>query len=295
MTIDDRALNELIVESEDLQVDALRQTKAASDQLVEIRHEELRNGVDLDERRFYADRYNSNRRGVLRNGGLGLGAFAARGALATGFGAVLTGLMAGPAAAQDSNVDVMVLQTAAALENLAVATYGAALGLDFIKNGNKTVVAFAKTTMKQHGEHAQAFNAQSKQLKGKEQTGTDPKYQKVVTDALPTLTDPAKVVDLAMSLEQVATQTYNNNMTLMRNTDAKAVMASVMGVESQHLATLRAVAALLAANAPNLITVKATDGAVDLAKLPAAAGSVAFPNAFESTEKASPPEEGAVK
>ena len=295
MTIDDRALHELIVESEDLQVDALRTTKSATSDLVEIRHEAKRNGIDPEEQAFYTDRYNSNRRSVLRNGGLGLGAFAARGAIATGFGAAITALVAGPAAAQSDDIDIMVLQTAAALENLAVDTYGKALTLDFIKNGNATVKAFAMTTMKQHDDHAKAFNAMTKGLKGKEQTKTDDKYQKVVDDALPTLTDPAKVVDLATSLETVATQTYNNNIALMRDNDSKALMASVMGVESQHLATLRAVGALLAAGATDLITVKDTTGAVDLAKLPAAAGSVAFPEAFEPTDMASPPEEGAVK
>lgn len=295
MTIDERALGELIEESQDLQVDALRDTKAMTSQMAEIRQDEQSIGVDPDEQRFYTDRYNGERRRLLRNGGAGLGAFAARGALVTGFGAALTAIVAGPAAAQSDDVDVMVLQTAASLENLAVATYGAALGLDFIKNGNATVKAFAETTMKQHDEHATAFNGQSKALKGKEQKETNPKYQKVVDDALPTLTDPAKVVDLAMALEQVATQTYNNNIALMKSQDAKALMASVMGVESQHLATLRAVAALLAGGAADLITVEATDGAVDLAKLPAAAGSVAFPEAFEPVDKASPPEEGAVK
>jgi hypothetical protein len=65
----------------------------------------------------------------------------------------------------------------------------------------------------------------------------------------------------------------------------------VMGVECQHLATLRAVAALLA-SAPDLI--KIPIGA-DIAKLPAAAGSVAFPDAFEDVTMASPPQEGAVR
>ncbi|MGI8754980.1 MAG: ferritin-like domain-containing protein [Acidimicrobiales bacterium] len=295
MTIDDRALTELIEESEDLQVDALRTTQSATSDLVEIRHEALRNGIDPDERAFFNDRYNANRRQVLRNGGMGLGAFAARGALATGFGAALTAVVAGPAAAKADDVDVMVLQTAASLEILAVATYGAALGLDFIKNGNKTVKVFAMTTMKQHDAHDDAFNAAAKTLGGKAQKNPNPKYKKVVDDALPTLTDPAKVVALAMSLEKVATDTYNNDIALMRDNDAKKVMGSIMGVESQHLATLRAVAALLDAGAADLITVKDTDGAVDLAKLPAAAGSVAFPKAFEPTDMASPPEEGAVK
>ena len=45
-----------------------------------------------------------------------------------------------------------------------------------------------------------------------------------------------------------------------------------------------------AGGAPDLIAIP-----TDLAKLPAAAGSVAFPDAFGGVTMASPPEEGAVK
>ncbi len=69
----------------------------------------------------------------------------------------------------------------------------------------------------------------------------------------------------------------------------RILMASVMGVESQHLATLRAVGALLEGGAPQLIAIP-----TDVAALPAAAGSVAFPKAFEEPNMASPPEEGPV-
>ncbi len=68
-------------------------------------------------------------------------------------------------------------------------------------------------------------------------------------------------------------------------------MASVMGVECQHLAALRAVGALIEGGAPELIAIPL---GADVAKLPAAAGSVAFPEAFQGTTMASPPEEGAV-
>jgi rubrerythrin len=283
MAVDERRLRDLIVESEDLQVDALRDAKEGLRDIVEVRHERLRNGVDPEE----AARFDTERRKVLRNGGLGLGAWGARGLFAGGLGAALTGILSSPAAA-DTDTDIMILQTAGSLETLAVATYKAALGLPFIKDGNKTVVAFAETTMKQHGEHNDAFGAMAKKLGGKAQTEPNAKYAKVVADAK--LTDAAAVVELATALEQVATQTYNANLALLEDKETKALMASVMGVESQHLAVLRAVGALLAGGAPELIAVP-----TQLAKLPAAAGSVSFPEPFEGTEKASPPEEGAVK
>lgn len=283
MELDQARLHELITESEDLQADALRDVKPALVDLTEIGRERRGRPVDVDHVRHV----NGQRRTLLRNGGFGLGALASRGLLATGFGAAVTALVASPAIAQEQ-VDVQILNTASSLENLAVATYTAALKLDFIQ-ANATVKAFAETTMKQHADHGAAFNAQAKALGGKEQTAPNPKYLQAVTDATPGLTDAAKVVDLASTLEQVATQTYVNNMSLLEDTKAKEIMASVMGVEAQHLATLRAVGALLA-GAPELIKIP-----TDVPKLPAAAGSVAFPEPFEGTENASPPEEGAVK
>jgi hypothetical protein len=69
-------------------------------------------------------------------------------------------------------------------------------------------------------------------------------------------------------------------------------MVQVMGVEAQHLATLRAVRALLEGGAEELVAVP-----TDLAALPAAAGSVAFEGALEKApeELVAPPESGAVK
>ena len=67
-------------------------------------------------------------------------------------------------------------------------------------------------------------------------------------------------------------------------------MATVMGVETQHLAVLRAVKALLEGGGADLIKIP-----TDVAKLPAAAGSVAFDSPTYEPSMASPPEEGAVK
>ncbi|MEJ7583546.1 MAG: ferritin-like domain-containing protein [Acidimicrobiales bacterium] len=274
------------MESQDLQADALRGMKDDLGALTEIGRDRAGQPVDLDEVR----RVNNSRRLMLRNGGFGLGALAGRGLLATGFGAAIASLVSSPVAA-DEAVDIQILQTAGSLETLAIDTYKAALGLDFI-SGNPVLKTFAETTMMQHDEHRKAFNDQAEALGGKRQETPNAKYLKVVEDATPGLTDAGKVVSLAMALEQVATQTYVANMSLLENKEAKTRMASVMGVEAQHLATLRAVGALIEGGAPELI--KIPIGA-DVAKLPAAAGSVAFPEPFEGTEMASPPEEGAVK
>lgn len=285
LTIDDRRLNALVEESQDLQVDALRDIKATLPELEHIREERRRQEVNTDE----ITRYNANRRQVLRKLGLGSGALATRGLFAGGLGSFLAAMLSAPARA-DTPLDIQILQTASSLEVLAVGTYNTALGLPFIKGGNPVVVKFAQTTMGQHDEHRKAFQAQTKTLGGKEQTQPNPKFQQVVQQAAPKLKAPGDVVGLAETLETVATQTYLENTTQLEDTAAKRVMASVMGVETQHAATLRAVKALLEGGAPELIKIP-----TDVSRLPAAAGSVAFPDAFEPVKTTAEPESGAVK
>jgi hypothetical protein len=273
----------LMEESQDLQVDAMRGMAEPLDSIVEA-------GRERRATREYAEAKQEaaqvNRRRLL----FGLGAVGAAG---------LVGMSASRAAAAE-DADVMALQTAASLENLAVLTYKTALTLPYLKGSSpaiKTLNAFATMTMGQHAEHAKAFNARVKELGGKEQTATDPKYTPVVMAAIPNLKKggPADVVALAITLEDVATSTYVKNIQDVTDPQVRLLFGTVAGVESQHLATLLAVQALLKGGALALITVKATGGAVDAAKLPAAAGSVGIPETFKKTELASPAEEGAVK
>lgn len=289
MKIDDRRLGELINESQDLQSDALRGVRESLPDLREIGAERRASKQERDPEPVA--RYNASRRGLLRHLGLGGGALAGRAALGGGFGAALAAIISRPAAA-DEALDVQILQTASSLEILAVATYEAALGLGFIQNGNPTIKAFAETTMSQHAEHNQAFQAQTEALGAQPQTKPNPKFVPVVEKAKPTLKAPLDVVKLAEQLERVATDTYLVDLTLFEDERSKEVMGSVMGVESQHLATLRAVGALLAGGAPELVAIP-----TEVAKLPAAAGSVAFPASREQTpeEFVADPESGAVK
>lgn len=288
MRVDDKMLQELTERSSDLQSDALRDSRALRSDLADLR-------ADRGEARPEPEQvkaYDLSRRGLLQRMGLTGGGLASRGFLATGIGTALVSILGRPAAA-DQALDVQILNTASSLENLAVATYEAALGLPFIKNGNKTIVAFAQTTMKQHAEHGSAFNGQAKALGGKEQTQPNAKFLKVVEDAKPKLKTPLDVVQLAATLEEVASDTYLNNLTQFADAKAKSLMGSVMGVEVQHLATLKAVEALLMGGGESLIAVP-----TDLAKLPAAAGSVGFKDgAFlkTATETIATPDTGAVK
>lgn len=281
---DDRLIGDLITESRDLQVDAMRTARETTASLAEAHRENVALTTDPE----YIDRWNRDRRRLLRDGGLGVGALASRGLIGTAFGSAVLGIVAQPVAAQGDDVSISIFQTAASLENLAVQTYGAALELPFFGD-NAVVQSFAETTQKQHDEHGQAFNAQAKKLGGEAQQGTNPKYTPIVEKMAPQLNDYAAVVELASTLEEVAQDTYLANLSMLPMGDERQLMANVMAVETQHLAVLRAVGALLAGGAPELIAIP-----TDVAALPAAAGSVAFPEPFEEPDMASPPEEGAL-
>jgi hypothetical protein len=289
MPIDERALDDLVEHSQDLQSDAMRSSKDSLDELVELGQERRSRG-DID---LAASRQSA----VVHQEGVRKG-LAAGGALAaTAFGAALIGLTASAAFA-DTPTDIQLLQTSAAIENLAVSTYKTALTLPYIggSSANGVIKAFATTTMAQHAQHAQAFNSAATALGGKAQTNADPKYVPVVNSAVASIVKDSPsagalaVVDLAMTLENVAAETYVNNCSMLGDKNAKTITASIMGVEAQHVAILIAVKTLLNAGAPQLIALSPTV----VASLPAAAGSIGFPNSFYPTTSASPASEGAL-
>lgn len=264
--IDDRRFRRLMEESQDLQSDVIRYSRDGLDGYVEVTSD-LRAEADRERRRLSPV------------------------AIAAGAAGAFALASAVPAWAQANN-DVAALQTAASLENLAVFTYKTALTLPFIggASANPVVKAFSDMTMKQHAQHADAFNAAATKAGGKAQTATNPKYTPIVQQMVPTLKTPADVVKLAVTLEDVATQTYVQDTANASTPELRKLFLSIGQVEAQHKATLLAVQALLAGGGAALIAIP-----TDVAKLPEAAGSVGFPDAFEPTKNASPPEEGAVK
>jgi len=275
MALDDTRLRDLLTQSHDLHSDAMETTRVALDEYVELAHDDPWADVDPVTRRT------TLLRGLPKSGVLA----------AAGLGTAMVALLASPAFA-DKTMDVQMLQTAASIENLAIATYDTALTLDFIggASANGVVKAFVMKTKEQHTQHAQAFNAAVTRLGGKAQDQPDPVLLGVVNNAKPSLTGPAQVVDLAIELEDGAAQTYVANTGTYSNKNARVVAASIMGVEAQHVAILNAVKALLAGGAADLIALPP-----DAAKLPAAAGSVGFPNSFYPTSDARPANEGAVQ
>jgi Ferritin-like domain len=286
MTADPGALRELLEESEDVQADALRHTHDALDEFVELSQGSLEEDPASNVA-FHLERQRSLH--------ASLGSATILGAAG---GAALVGLLASAASASSSS-DVQILQTAASIENLAVATYKTALTLPYIGGSaaNPVVTKFAQVTMGQHVQHADAFNAAAKHLGGKAQNKPDPAFVPVVNKAVASLNGATAtqgalgVVGLALELENIAAETYVNDTTLAKSATNRALFASIMGVEAQHVSVLLAVQALLMAGAPQLISL--SPGAA--AALPAAAGSVGFPSAFYKTDMAAPAKQGAVK
>lgn len=279
--IDEAVLSPLLEQSQDLHADSMVLTKESLDEMVETGHERRSNDpIDRDE----VEAFVSTRNQLLPP-------FGGKILAAAGAGTALAALMASRAFASQPS-DIQILQTAASIEVLAVATYKTALTLPFIggNTANGVVKAFAEMTMSQHAQHEQAFNAAITRLNGKTQTNPDPSLLKVVNQAKPGLTGPEPVVALALELEQGAAETYVANVGALSDSNAKRVTASIMGVEAQHAAILRAVQALLQGNAPQLIALPPTP----LSALPGAAGSVGFPDAFFPTNEARPATEGAL-
>ena len=277
MTLDDRRLGELLEESQDLHSSGMTTTRSALEETVELGLESrARREINIDP---------GARRAFLRKGLFAAGSL---GGLGAGlFGKAFTMVSA------DSASDIQMLQTAASIENLAIAVYTKAAGLDPAVSGaaNPVVKAFVVMTIQQHNDHLKAFNAASMALGGKAQTAIDqPVYDAVVTPALAKIKGPSDVAGLAYTLEDAAAQTYVVFGSSVDDKNAQAAFASIAPVEAQHASVLLAVKALLDAGAPQLITLPP-----DLTKLPGAAGSVGFPKSFYPVDGARPAAEGAVK
>ena len=284
MTGDSRALSELLEESQDLQADALRPTRATRSTRSSSRVGERATRTSRPTAAFHA----AHREALSSS-------FAKATLLGAAGGAALVGVLASAAAAAAaSTTDVQILQTAASIENLAVATYKTALTLPYIGGSaaNPVVTKFAQVTMGQHVQHGDAFNAAARSLGGKTQSKPDPAFVPVVNKAVASLNGASAsqgalgVVGLAMELENIAAETYSKDTVLATKVRNKALFASVMGIEAQHVSVLLAVQALLMAGAPRLISLAPGTAAA----LPAAAGSVGFP--MPSTRRAAPPRRG---
>lgn len=137
--------------------------------------------------------------------------------------------------------DAAVATFAAGLEVLAVGTYKAALDA---ATANKlgpvppAVAEYVKTAMAHHQEHLDAWNKVLKGAGGTEVTTPDAKLKPVVDAEFAKVKDVAGAAKLALTLEDIAAQTYLKAIPSLQSKDAIKLAGSIQAVDQQHVAIL---------------------------------------------------------
>ena len=202
-------------------------------------HQQLRSGVR---------KVAPSRRGFLMGAGVALGglALAACGSSSkssTGAsGSTTTPTSGGASTGGKLTGDLAVVALAASLENLAVQTYGA--GISAATAGKlgtvpPAVVTFAQTVMKQHSDHAAAWNAVLSGAGKSPVSGIDKTVNDaVVTPAFAKVKDAGGLAKLALTLEEAAAATYLEAISVVQAPAGIKTAATIEPVELQHAAIL---------------------------------------------------------
>lgn len=143
--------------------------------------------------------------------------------------------------AANAPLNVKVAALAASLENLAVATYGAALNaaaagkLGTVPNA---IATFIETATAQHKDHAAAWNAMIVSAGFHKITAPNADIGKSVNAAFATVTDIPGVAKLALTLDDAAAATYLEAVSVVTGRQAIETAATIQPVEMQHAAIL---------------------------------------------------------
>jgi hypothetical protein len=137
--------------------------------------------------------------------------------------------------------DLAVAAVAASLENLAVFAYKS--GLAAATAGKLGTVppaigTFATTAMKQHTQHAAAWNAVLASDGKAKITVTNPTLTPTITAAFAKVTNVTELAQLALMLETAAAATYQAETSMLKSKAAIGLSASIEPVEMQHIAIL---------------------------------------------------------
>jgi hypothetical protein len=81
---------------------------------------------------------------------------------------------------------------------------------------NPVIKAFATTTMGQHQDHQKAWNGVLTAAGKKAVTGVDPVVQPTINTAFAKVTNVAGLAELALMVENVAGETYQNGLSVIR-------------------------------------------------------------------------------
>ena len=137
--------------------------------------------------------------------------------------------------------DLQVVAMAASLENSGIATYMA--GIKAATAGKlgtvpPAVVTFATTAMSQHRDHQKAWNAVLTAAGKKPVTAVDPVVQPTINTAFAKVTTVAGLAELALMVEDIAGETYQNGLSVIKSSAGIKTAASIQPVEFQHAAIL---------------------------------------------------------
>ena len=137
--------------------------------------------------------------------------------------------------------DLKVVALATALENLAVSAYSGALqkaGAGQLGTVPPAVATFIQTAMKQHSDHAQAWNAVLSKA-GKPTINDAPlSITQDQVNMLNAATSVPDVAKLALNLENVAAQTYTFATANVADAGGIMTAATIQPVETMHAAIL---------------------------------------------------------
>jgi hypothetical protein len=137
--------------------------------------------------------------------------------------------------------DLAVAATAASLENLGVYAYKAGLAAATAGKLGKVppaVATFAETAMKQHQDHAAAWNSALTAAGKTAVSVTDPALTPTVNQKFGQVTNATELAQLALLIENIAAQTYQNAIPALSASSSIAVAATIHPVEMQHAAIL---------------------------------------------------------
>ncbi|HUR17388.1 MAG TPA: ferritin-like domain-containing protein [Acidimicrobiales bacterium] len=137
--------------------------------------------------------------------------------------------------------DAAIAEFAAGLEVLAVNTYKSAL--DAATAGNlgdvpPAVATFVQTAMGHHQEHLDALNEVVTGAGGTKVTDPDAQLEPTVKDMLSKVTDVPSAAKLALTLEEIAAQTYLSVIPVLKSKEAIKLAGSIQVIDQQHQAIL---------------------------------------------------------
>lgn len=141
----------------------------------------------------------------------------------------------------DLTGDLKVAALAASLENLAVYAYTAGINAATAGKLGKVppaVVTFAETARSQHQQHGAAWNSVLTGAGKAKVTENDPALTPTINSDFAKVTDVTGLAMLALTLENVAAQTYQVAITALSSKKAIGVAATINPVELQHAAIL---------------------------------------------------------